>query len=379
IAFSSCSKKEEISIMEEEIEQVDTETRASNALIGQMAPSVSSSDALDLGCFSVDFPFDLNIDGTTVTINSTEDFEAALNPDVEYVDFVYPINITNLDGTTATVNDGEALAEAFAACIPSSGWGNGGFPAFLISESCYELEYPITLINSAGETFVANDEDEFVDLIATNYDLSFQFPLNLVDEDGNTVTADDDEALFGLLIECDVQEPGNGGVNPFGECWDYVYPFEMTDQDGNIVVINNHDDLCNAMLNGLILEHIYPLTLVNGDGEELVVNNDEELNQAWLDCLPPIDLGIDVIGFIFSSDLIEGQECYSLNYPVEYTDATTGEVNSVADEAAAQDLLNDPTVWGNIVLPVTVTSVATGEEVTIEDFESYFTFLTSCQ
>ena len=383
LAFSSC-KKDEISEMEEVIEEPAVEAVETNPLVAQMQFMVTNTGGLDLGCFSVDFPFDLTIDGEAVPISSNEDFEAALMGEPEIIDFVYPLNITyNEDQTTATVDDAEALGEAFANCVPETGWGENSFPAFLISEesSCYDLVYPVNLIDLDSNLYVANDEAEFIDLISTNELLFFEFPLSLIDEDGATVTAADDEELFILLFSCDTVIEDPWGGDPIGDCWDYVYPFEMLDQDGNVVVINNHDDLCNAMLNGLILEHIYPLTLVNGEGDELVVNSEEELTEAWLDCVTVIGGDLDVFSFLFNSDLIAGQDCYTVNYPFEYTEGSTGNVATIENAAAAQTYIdeNQNGAYDALNFPVTITDTSTGEQVTFENFEAFFGFLiTNC-
>lgn len=369
--------------MKEVLEEPEVETMTSNPLISQMR-SGTATDGLDLGCFSVDFPFDLiSEDGTTYTINDVDDFDAVLESAGEFIDFAYPVNVTYPDGTTASIADGEALGDAFASCIPDGGWDEDLFPAFLITElnSCYQMVYPLDLVDGEGNTMTANDEDELVDLVATYYDLFFEFPLSLIDEDGNTLTADNDEELFELLIECDeVINPGGGDT--FGDCWDYTYPFDMTDQDGNIITINSHDDICNIVLSGAVLDYVYPITLVNGEGQELVVNNDEELNEAWADCGEwyPGEYGVDVFSFIFNSDTFNnGYECYTINYPLAYTNVETGESGSINDATEAEAYINGTYgFYDEVVLPVTVTEIETGNQVTLDDIEAYYDFLYSC-
>ncbi len=381
LAFSSC-KKEEISEVEDFIEQPPIETTAVNPLVSQMKVDGTTTDGLDLGCFSIDFPFSLvSEDGTTYTINSIDDFDT-LEITEEIIDYVYPINITYTDdGTTASIEDAEALGDAFAACIPDTGWGEDLFPAFLITElnSCYQMVYPFNLVDGEGNILTANDEDELVDLVATNYDLSFQFPISLVDEDGNTLTANDDEELFELLIACDDIIDWEG---PFDDCWDFSYPFEMVDQDGNIYVINNHDDLCNLVLSGVTIDYVFPLTLVNGNGEELVVNNNEELDAAWLDCEGWNDYEVSVFAFIINSDIFSYYyECYSINYPLEYINTETGETGSIEDVDAASVFLDDDDsiFFTEIVFPVTVTETATGVQITFNVSEDYYEFFYNCE
>lgn len=380
LVLSSCTK-EEVSEMDDVIVNEPTpEVVTTNPLISQITLR-SDSDELDLGCFLVHLPFDLIVNGVTVTIEDSEDFQGVLQEMPETIDFVYPIEITNEDGTTESIADGVALGEIFANCVPNTGWGEDLFPTYLISDesSCYDMVYPVNLVDIDGNSVVANDEAEFIDLISQGDPLFFEFPLSLIDEDGDTVLAANDEELFTLLFDCEeIEVPGG---DPIGDCWDFSYPFEMINQDGDIIVINNHDDYCNAMLEGLALELVYPLTLVNSDGEELVVNNEDELSQAWLDCFPPIQ-EFAISGFLASSNLINSESCYSIIYPFEYLDNTTGIIGVLEDASAAQAYIdsNNPDSWDDVLIfPVTVTEIPSGDEITFNSILEYFDFMANCQ
>lgn len=403
--FSSC-KKDEISETKETIEEPTPTTSSTNALVAQMQVSTTNMDGLDLGCFSVDFPFDLDVDGTVVTITDNDSYNAVFNDPVMYIDYVYPINITYPDETTATIEDGEALGNAFASCIPDTGWNENLFPAFLITDlnSCYDLVYPLSLQDIfTGTVYTANSESEMIDLIANYPDLFFEFPFDLVDADGNTATATNEDELFTLLLECNDINPGGGTPSdstgcwyfyfPTDDCWDYVYPFDMLDQNGNTVTINNQDDVYNAMLNGDVLQYIFPVTIVNPDGDELVANDLAELEQAWWGCDVPGSGsgsgGGTSITELFLPDLLwhsdvtdmTGFECYSLNYPLEYYNCQAPDVMEVlVDQAAAEEYFM--TFFGEcafVQLPVTITTIATGEQITFENEFEFFDFLANCQ
>jgi len=156
----------------------------------------------------------------------------------------------------------------------------------------------------------------------------------------------------------------------------------MTDQDGNIITINSHDDICSIVLGGAVLEYVFPLTLVNGEGEELIVNNNDELNDAWADCdsWGGYGYGVDVFNFIFNSDIFDyGYECYSINYPLAYTNTETGETGSINDAAEAVAYVdNTYGFFDEVVFPVTITETETGNQVTLDDIDAYYDFLYSC-
>lgn len=407
LAFSSC-KKDEISEMEETpIGEVEVTTRTHNALVGQMQASVSNTGGLDLGCFTVDFPFDLVVDDDTITISAVEDFEDAIFQTAIYIDFTYPLSITYTeDGTTEEIADGEALGEAFAICVPDSGWNEDLFPVFLISDlnSCYTLSYPLSTVDGQGNTYVANDEDELVDLIANHPELYFEFPFDLIDEDGNAQTATNEEELFNLLILCDDTTTGGGGpvdttdcwggFNPFADCFEFVYPISVLNLDGNTEVLEDEDEFINGLFNGTFLDFVYPLTVVDQDGTEIVVNDNAALEAIFDTCYGNGGNGggnggggggsfndeIPVVIFIFQSDLYSGLECYSLVYPITYTDPTTGTTSTLADEQAVTDYLNGGAFGTEVLLfPASVTATATGEEVTFDTIEDYMSFVEDCQ
>jgi len=106
LSFTACQK-------EELIDQTDNTNpdpieTTSNALVSQMASPSPTGDGMDLGCFSIDFTFELLVDGEANPVASEEDLiEVLESAELESsIDFVYPLYLTYPDGTTGTVNDG---------------------------------------------------------------------------------------------------------------------------------------------------------------------------------------------------------------------------------------------------------------------------------
>lgn len=410
ITFTSCtedpiSKEEEIEI------PVDVDEDQYNPLLDNIENRDDLEGGLELGCFSIDTPFSLDIDGTIVEINTYEDLENAFTFDDEdvaiNVDFVYPLAITYEDGQTAELADGEALGEAFALCIPDEGWEepdstgfDGSFPAFLINDlnSCYELVYPVTLQDWDGVTYTANDEDELIELLAAEEALEFVLPLSLEGEDG-VVTATTVEELFDLLIDCQDQ-PWEGEDDDDEEydcpldiggvaCYDLTFPVSFEDiNGGDDIVVNNYEELSTALLNGNIGNFVYPITLVNVETEETtVVNDDEEFAAAIEECFDGVDTGggddwedpVDsgnAFFFFLASDDFDG-DCYSIIYPVTVTteegEATYSSIDDLTDALNTGE--NLPI---DLVFPVSVTN-SQGEDVTLESNEDFSALLEDCQ
>ena len=406
ITFTSCT--EDPISNEEKIEiPIEVDEDQYNPLLDNIENRDDLEGGLELGCFSIDTPFSLDIDGTIVEINTYEDLENAFTFDDEdvaiNVDFVYPVAITYEDGETAELADGEALGEAFALCIPDEGWEepdstgfDGSFPAFLITElnSCYSLVYPVTLQDYDGTTYTANNEDEFIELLAEEEALVFVLPLSLEGEDGIS-TANDVEELFDILLDCQ-EQPWEGEEDEDGEydcpldiggiaCYDIIFPVTFETVDGGDLVINDYEELSTAMLNGEIINFVYPVNLTNVEtAEEITVNNDEEFTEAIEACWegedgggdvdPPFEGGDAFIFFLASNDF-DG-DCYSIVYPVTVTTQDGESTYDSIDDF--NEALNTGEVPVDIVFPVNVTN-QDGEEVTLESLEDYAILLENCQ
>ena len=406
ITFTSCTKDP---VSDSTTTEIPTEIDEDqyNPLLDNIENRDDLEEGLNLGCFSIDTPFSLDVDGTIVEINTFEDLENAFDFDSSdvavNVDFVYPLAITYEDGETAELANGEALGEAFALCIPDEGWEqpdstgfDGSFPAFLITElnSCYELVYPVTLQDFDGTTYTANSEDELVDLLATEEFLEFVLPISLDGEDG-VVTATTVDELFDLLIACQDQ-PWEGGDDDDEEydcplnigsiaCYDLTFPVTFSTIDGGEEVINDYEELSAAMLNGNLANFVYPVTLIEiGTDESVTVNSDEELNEAIEACWEGTGGGgggIDSTGGEAIIFFLSGfdAECYDVNYPVDVitivgTQVTFGSVDDVTNALETGE--NFPDV---LVYPVSVTVIETGETVTLDGAEDIFGLFENCQ
>lgn len=364
LSLTACQKDEILETTTETPTVTPTEDHV-NGLFGR---SNANADGLDLGCISIDYPFELLLlDETTVEISSEDDFINSLDdPDNPPLDFVYPLNVTDEDGNGSTVNDVEELAEIFADCIPSTGWNDDFpewfFPAWDISfeNSCYALTYPITLLNLDSMDVVANDEDELTALLADGNIYSFAFPVDLEDEDGAIVSAEDPEELFDLLSEC--SNTGSGcGIGTF-VCYEIGYPATLLLIDGTTVEVNDDDEFAEVLMAGEWAGFEYPLTLIDEDGNETVVNDNDELNEAILECDPALGGGGSGTGGGPVTELIFG--CYQMSYPatVILIDGTNLEVND--DTELSELFLNGE--FANFGYPLTLID-EDGEEVVIND------------
>ncbi len=384
ITFSSCTKENEgegTTIVEPEIEVTES---TSNVLVGEVTGR-SDGEGLDLGCFIIETPFQLNVNGEIITIETEEDleniFEDFEESDSIYIDFVYPFEITYSDGETAIINNGEELGEAFASCVPDGGWGEDQFPAYLICDinSCYQLVYPISFTDLDGNNFTVTSEDEFIELISENPNLFFTFPLTLIDEDGVEVSAENSDDLFTLLGDCESNTfPDDTLLYDFDfslgsvACYDLAFPItvQIINSDGSVSEqsVQDEDEFTSLFLEGNLIGFGYPLTLINEDGIETTVNNDEEYSEAIYACGNVF--GEDIAIYLTFLTLPENPEgaCYEITYPLTFNNGV--EVNDM--EAAFEQI----TTLAELTFPIEVTQ--NGIAVVLESLEDMIELIEGC-
>jgi len=384
VLITACTKENLDEIVVEDPDY-QPETVEVNSLI--LALRSNTPTGLDLGCVTIEFPFDLLLEsGSTITITSEDDFDAASNQDPSdpVVDFVFPLNVSYNDGNPTQVANINELGNLFGSCIPTDGWddahnSNGTFtiPAFLFEELCFDLVYPVDVEDADENAYTANNETELIDLIATTTNLSFILPITVVDDEGTQTTIESVAGFYDLYYACDgVSHPGteNGTVIDLSdlegtdcnfETLSIQFPYEVETEDGELITVQDENQEAALILSGVYYTVKYPFSLVDENGGVTTINNEAEFIQLILPCI--IDIGdpadpcevTDAHVLLFFNGLnilTVNKYPYDINFPVTLiVDGAPVVVNS-GDEYL-------PAVGGSpfnvkpaeIVYPVTVT------------------------
>ncbi|MEM9547071.1 MAG: hypothetical protein AAGA77_13905 [Bacteroidota bacterium] len=362
-----------------------------------MTRSITSGEGLELDCITIVFPFGVvDNTGTSYSIEDENDFISLLDPDGDtyIVDFEYPITITDEDGNESEVNDATELGEAFANCLPNS-WDENAFPAYLINEenSCWNLQYPISVSDLDGEIQTFDDEVSFVAALAEE-PLFFEFPISLINAEGEVVVANNVDELLTSLFDCNgldidttIWDGGNGF--DFIACYEIAFPFTVILTDGTEVEVNDHMEYCDLLLEGNIQEFSFPMTLIDSDGETIEVNSQEELDELITDCF---DLdGVTIIGDMINlflggfGDPVTGIDpCYNISFPIEGVEVDwEGNMGNVVTFNNLDEIFEtfnggqDAAIY-NVVYPVTVTRTEDGEVIVLENTQQLIDLLITC-
>jgi hypothetical protein len=382
----------------EDIDTTDTETEVIDPIITSVVNGLvnrtttdESTEGLDLDCVYVLYPFSLlDENGGEHVINNDADFISLFDSTMMtlvIVDFVYPLNLVDETGVIVEVNDAIQLGELFANCIPDGGWTAEIFPAYLIDieNSCYEISYPISVQHEDGTTETAQNEEEFIEILTQDI-VFFVFPFTLIDEEGNAIQVENVDQMINLLISCGGYEVDSVDWNwetgfEYIGCYMVSFPLNVVLSDGTTVLVSDHNELCDLMLQGLFFDFGFPLNLVDEDGNVSIVNNQEELEGLLSECEPVISFG-DIYLLLegtFPIDSISGTGCYSINYPISTTYLDENGQETEIDFNSDDEVLFFEFPIVSMGYPVSVTLTSDGTVVELNGIEEIIDLLISCQ
>ncbi len=370
--FVACDGDNEDTVDINTPEEEEIVQHNSNPLISRGS---GSSDGLDLGCFSIKFPFEMvDEEGTTYTFSSEDDFNLLLDEEVLIIDFVYPVDVIDSDGNESSAADAEELGELFASCVPQGGWEDDTFPAYSVGDenSCYDLSYPITLEDVDGDQVSVENEEELVAAIAEEL-YFFVFPIDLVNDEGETVSVANTDEMFEALFSCNEWDYADTTVFDWENEFEYLgclritFPLTVELADGTSVTVNDHMELCDLMITGEISGFGFPLNVLEDDGSLTVIDNEEELEEALEACEDFWEPPVYEDDFLSLLILLEGalgdefgiDPCYDINYPISITLGDDSTVTFQSDEEV-ENYFVDPASQeelfeSSLVYPVSVT------------------------
>jgi hypothetical protein len=347
-----------------------------------------SDEGLDLECVTVLYTFEfLMEDGSIVSISSEDEFyQVFLDSMHQIADFVYPLDVLNNDEENVVVNDVIELGELFISCVPDSGWvnNNGHVPAFMMDHSCFDLVFPLNLIDMQGNQIIAQNIEEMIDFMSMHDGLYFDWPLGMMDEEGGMHMSDNSDEFFELMFGCDDFMGMHDSLFNFHDslyfeveylaCYELIFPFSVMGSNGEITTIESADELMFQVFGGCnFIEFIYPLNLLNEEGDTITAGNEYELMEMMDDCDHVPNMDMDEMLFYFSTAALADEGCYTINYPIYVS-----MMHSVSsDEEFAQYFEVHHNM--NIQYPVTVTLSGDDSQVVINTLNDLMEIIEDCQ
>ncbi|MDO6470194.1 hypothetical protein [Maribacter sp. 1_MG-2023] len=323
LSFTACQDEiEEINNGEEPT--AITANSSTADLIQRTSSNDGSCDNIVDGtsCYEINFPYTVEVNGITLTIDSEEDIEQieaifdSVEDDENLLDIIFPITITAGDFSEITINGFDELRSLAADCK------EGGEDDDI---ECIDFVYPMTLftfnvnLEQTSTVEVTSDRELrlfFKDLGGDNL-ISFDFPVTLKLSDETTIVVESNEELA-IAIEnakddCDEDDDDDYNDDDFDqdelneeliECVWFVTEFKRNDIDQTPQYVNyilnfKEDGTVSTGFNGATVVEGTWTTTVGDDGAKLTMEfeNSTDFNLEW----DVYDLGDDKIK-LYSGD-----------------------------------------------------------------------------
>lgn len=359
-------------------------------------------------CVDLVYPLALqSVEDTTMVVTNEQEFADALVNGYYYFDF--PINLIDLDGNTISANDEEGLINALFDCETYNEQDSSIFP-FDFS-FCFEIVFPVALIDELENISTVNSVDELYTLLFTGQVIDFVYPITVTTEDGTTVIVDDENVVSNLIADCfdfnyyygDTLYYYNDTIDyyidtldhyyyyndsldyylPFELCFQVQFPVEVTYYPGDTLTANNQEELYVLLYGGKMVDFVYPITVTTEYGVIETINNQAELlelcsffeNEGYNEYY-----GLNseaILGLL----LIVESSCFEVDFPFSITiDGTENTFNNERElESTAIELFSSQNIpEAEINFPFTVTLIANGNQLTIEDINDLYNYSYNC-
>lgn len=211
--------------------------------------------------------------------------------------------------------------------------------------ACLVVKYPFTLVSlEDGKTYSISSESEFQQFLndhpLTAFD--FQYPLDITNSDGNDVTVKDTDELAEQFAAC-VPDTGWGNdcpdwffpawvLNLNDNCYELTYPLTLKGLDSTQVTVQDEAEFIALLSDGKPYSFTFPLKLKDAQGDVITVDDYDALFNLLSACN-------NHGGGVFTTF------CYETVYPVslKLADGSTATAN---DEDELQSLLFSGNVTG---------------------------------
>ncbi len=174
----------------------------------------------------------------------------------------------------------------------SEDWGCDGEDFETIE--CYEIVFPVTGVFSDGSTVTFESyETYFEAVVLAEEEPQLVYPFDVTDEEGNVITIETEQQWEELGVDCFGigWEWDGSGEEPEAPCFTYGYPFSLS-INGEVFVANDDMELTNIFDNifnspeppaELNIQPVFPMNLILDDGTTVTVNTDEEYYDAIIE------------------------------------------------------------------------------------------------
>ena len=275
ISLFAC-QSEENEVIQDTTQNLTNNAPLSNLMIRVSQNPTSNDNVVDnSSCFSVVLPVTVIVNGQNIVVATAADYQTvqdaidAFSNDDDIVNFVYPITIQYQNFSTQTLNSSNDLDDALDQCGEDDGFDE---------IDCISFNFPFSINvydanNQLAQTITIDNNSElynFLENLEDNIYIAIQYPISIVNSNGQTVVITNNDQLEDVIEDsiddCDDNPSGGGGSSSdlssilTSGTWYVSYFFDDTDETSNYAG--------------------YTFTF-NTNGTSVAVRNSVSLNGAW--------------------------------------------------------------------------------------------------
>lgn len=210
LVFTSCRKEEREFVQAPEDEILGPDSSISLLIQRTTSNDGSKNNIIDkANCFDIAFPYNVNVNGQNLTLNSNEDFATVecvfdqSDTDTDILNIVFPITIILADFSEVVINNTTELNNYINTC-------NGENEPDEDIE-CVDFQYPIeaSVFNSENELLdtinIESDIElyQFIEDINPNDIVTIDFPIVVILADNSQVSINNFNELETTIINAD--------------------------------------------------------------------------------------------------------------------------------------------------------------------------------
>ncbi len=202
-SLGSCQKEHEELSGENNPKAIKASSSTGQLIQKATAKNGSYDNIVDgTSCFAINFPYVVNINGQSVSINSMEDLDRLLylfdKADDDILDIIFPITITLSDYSEITINDEDDFEDMVEECLED--WDDDDI-------ECVNFIYPITVysfdinLQQTGKLVVGSDKElrRYFSSLDNDDLISLDFPISLKLYDGSEVRVNNNEEMAAVI------------------------------------------------------------------------------------------------------------------------------------------------------------------------------------
>jgi len=283
--LSSCRTEDDLSI-DPSIEQ----SLSANSPVANLMSKTSLNDGSrdniidNASCINIQLPVTVIANGTEITVNNTEDYQAiedifdANNNDVDTLEIIFPVTVVFPNYSTAVLNSYPELFALISQCSDND---------FDDDIECIDFQYPITasIFNENNEVIntidINNDQQmyDFIDDLDDYAAVTINFPITVILADGTTQTINNvselERAIEDAEDSCDEDDDNDYNDDDCNNC---------STNDLEDVLVNCSNWIVGELeINDNDLENQYTGYVFNfgTDGSITVTENGNTISGTW--------------------------------------------------------------------------------------------------